>query len=87
MKRRDVIIIAVGVAVLVLIGVVTRLLSSVLVDYWWYGAVGHRSVYVRILAASVVLWGVGFAAGFMGVAIGILIARRRLGPMPVVFYR
>ncbi len=87
MKRRDVIIIAVGVAVLVLIGVVTRLLSSVLVDYWWYGAVGHRSVYTRILLAKTVLWFIGFAAGFMGVASGILIARRRQGPMPVVFYR
>jgi uncharacterized membrane protein (UPF0182 family) len=87
LKRRDAIIIGAGAAVLVAVAGGTRLLSGVLVDYWWYRALGQGPVYTRILLAKALLYAIGFAAGFLAVASGIVLAHRRLGPTPVVFYR
>jgi len=86
-KRRDTILLVVGLAVLLAAAVFLRLLSGMLTDYWWYRGLGHGPVYTRILLARVILYLVGFAACFLAVASGIWLAERRAGPTPVVFYR
>jgi uncharacterized membrane protein (UPF0182 family) len=78
-----------ALAVLALLALVTglRVLPGVLVDYWWFRALGHSSVYVRMLSARALLWLVGFTGGFVAVGSGIVLAARRLGAEPVMFYR
>ncbi|MCD6415456.1 MAG: UPF0182 family protein [Planctomycetes bacterium] len=64
-----------------------RLSCRLLVDFWWYQALGYSSVFLRILLTKVWLWVVGFALSFGCVASGILLTRGRTGPAPVAFYR
>lgn len=74
---RDVLIFA-GIVLALIIGV--RLTARILVDYWWFAELDYASVFTRILWTRVWLWVVGFAVAFGGVAVGIVLAQRRIGP-------
>ena len=73
-------------ALIVLYGL-ARLLSGVLVEYWWFRSLGQGSVYTRILFTKVWLWWAGFAVAFCAPALGFLIARRSTGPVLVTNIR
>ena len=78
--RAMIIVAAVVVGVAALFGLL-RLGSTLLVDYWWFAALGFGSVYARILVAKVLLWWVGFGASFGAAAFGFVLAGRLAGPL------
>jgi len=74
------VVLIIACVVLLLFGAL-RAFSGVLVDYWWFGSVGYRSVYTRILLTKILLWAVGLGVGTAVAASGFLIARRISGPV------
>ncbi len=79
---RDILIFA-GIVLVLIVGL--RLVARILVDYWWFAELGYSAVYTRILWTKLWLWFVGFAVGFGGVVAGIVVARRRTGPVRASF--
>ena len=87
MKRRSVIILVVVGCLLVLLSGLFRILCGVLVDYWWFGALGYAPVYTRILFTKIGLWWLGFAVAFGATACGFLLAQRVAGPRLLTDYQ
>jgi hypothetical protein len=82
-QRRSLIaLVATVCAIIVLLGVF-RLLSGLLVEYWWFTSLGHGGVYLRILATKLWLWCLGFVLTFAAAVAGFLLARRSTGPVLV----
>jgi len=81
MKPRGPIIVVLVLAGLLLLFGLFRLLCGVLVDYWWFRALGFGSVYTKVLFTKSAMWCVGFALTFGAAASGFLIARRAAGPL------
>lgn len=81
LRKGTAVAIAAGVGGVLVLVLLLRVLSGVLVDYWWFDSLGYGSVYRRILLAKVLLWLIGFAAAFAGAASGFMIARRYSSPV------
>ncbi len=87
MHRKSVILAAVGVAIVLAVVLVLRLLSGVLVDYWWFGELGQTAVFTRILWTKVWMWLAGCAVGFGAVALCIWLVSRGIPSEQATFYR
>lgn len=87
MKRRSIIALVIGLCVLILVLGLLRVLGGILVDYWWFTALGFTSVYTRILLTKVCLWWLGAAVAFGATACGFMLAHRLSKPMLLSDYQ
>ena len=62
MRRRRAVTLTVAIVGLLVLGGVFRVLSSILVEYWWFSSLGFGSVYGRMLLTQTALWLLGFFA-------------------------
>ncbi|MFO7959281.1 MAG: UPF0182 family protein [Candidatus Brocadiia bacterium] len=87
MQRKSLILAIVGVVLVLGTVLVFRLLSGLLVDYWWFRAVDHGVVFTRILWTKVWMWLLGCAVAFGAVAFCVWFTRRRIPREEATFYR